>query len=324
MAQPRNGKAVTEGRTEVDVMRTAGVDWAFGSAVALAPPEPDAYPEGWLFVAHRQADEWTVAFEGDVDFPKLTAAAPAEVVSAPEKEIFASHGPATSRKAPRLDAKPFAGGDFRTGMRLPYAIGQSWRLTGGPHGGVRQSIDLAGGDGRVLATLAGTFYVMCSSNRGWVRVAHDRGYSTDYYHLWNNRTAGGTVSAGTYLGDIGNDVSCGGSSSGPHVHFSLRQNGVYVGIAAHNFGKWQVYNGSAEYQGYALHGSAYAGIGGSLYNYGPLGFTQGIVDTNGGGVVNKRSGPGTGYAVVGTAADGTWVSDAFLWTGTGNPVNGRC
>ena len=42
MARARNGKAVTEDQTEVNLMRTAGVDWAFGSAVALAPPEPDA------------------------------------------------------------------------------------------------------------------------------------------------------------------------------------------------------------------------------------------------------------------------------------------
>jgi len=23
-------------------------------------------------------------------------------------------------------------------------------------------------------------------------------------------------------------------------------------------------------------------------------------------------------------SDGSWVSDAYLWTGTGNPVNGLC
>lgn len=337
-------KARSASGTEVNVMKAHGSSWAFGAAVALT----DSYPEGWLFVAVQQDRKWTVAFEGEAAFPGLTASAPTDVVSAQEKRIFASHGEAT--------AKPLAGGDFRTGMRLPYAIGQSWRLTGGPHGASRQSIDLAGGDGRVLAARGGTFYVMCSSQRGWVRVAHDRGYSTDYYHLHNNRTDNGaTVGEGAFLGNIGVDVSCGGSATGPHNHFSLRQNAANVGIAAHSFGKWQVYNGSAEYQGYALHGSARANTGGSMYNYGPLGFTEGVVDTNGGGVLNRRAGPGTNHGVVGTVADGatvsvacsangtshsgrfgyttamwnkltdgSWISDAFTWTGTSGPINGWC
>lgn len=347
--------SVTAADTEVNVMRSRGGTWAFGAAVALAPHVEGAYPEGWLFVAERTGPKWTVAFEGEAAFPALTAAAPAAVVSAKEKKIFAGHGPG-ARKTPSRDAKPLAGDDFRTGMRWPWAVGQTWRLTGGPHGAARQSVDLAGGDGRVLAARGGTFYVMCSSQRGWVRVAHDRGYSTDYYHLHDNRTDNGaTVAEGEFLGNIGVDVSCGGSATGPHNHFSLRQNAVYVGIAAHNFGKWQPYNGAAEYQGYALHGSTQVGIGGSMYNHGALGFTEGIVDTNGGGVLNRRSGPGTGYGVVGTVADGatvsvacsaggtthtgrfgyttamwnrltdgSWISDAYTWTGTGNPLNGWC
>jgi LasA protease len=79
------------------------------------------------------------------------------------------------------------------------------------------------------------------------------------------------------------------------------------------------------------------------------------VDTNGGGVLNRRAGPGTNFAIVGTVpdgntvsiacsangtthtgrfdyttslwnklTDGSWISDAFTWTGTGNPVNGMC
>lgn len=341
--------------TEVNVMREAAT-WAFGAAIATAPHADGAYPEGWLFVANRKGREWTVAFEGDAAFPALTSAAPADVVSAREKDVFASHGPARAAKQEPVTAKPLAGGDYRTGLRLPWALGQSWRLTGGPHGAARQSVDLAGGDGRVLAAGGGTLYVMCSSQRGWVRVAHDRGYSTDYYHLHNNGTDNGaTVAEGAFLGNIGVDVSCGGAANGAHVHFSLRQNAQYVGIAAHNFGKWQVYNGAAEYEGYALHGSTRANLGGSLYNYGKLGLTEGIVDTNGGGVLNRRTGPGTNHAVAGTVADGatvsiscsangtthtgrfgystamwnkltdgTWISDAFTWTGSANPVNGWC
>lgn len=344
LAQPVDGLAVTADRTEVNVRRTAGEAWAFGTAVALAPEVEDAYPQGWLFVAQRGAGGWTVAFEGEAGFPGLVSAAPEAVVPAAEKGPLAELGVA-----------PLANGDYRTGMRLPYALGQSWRLTGGPHSTSRSAIDLAGGDGRVLAARAGTFYLMCSSNRGWGRVVHDRGYATDYYHLQGIRSTEGSVSAGTFLGNIGTDVSCGGSATGAHVHFSLRQNSTFVGIAGHDFGKWQPNNGASDYEGYARHGSTRVNVGGTLYNYGPLGFNQGIVDTNGGTSLNKRSGPGTGYAIVGSVADGatvtiscsangtthtgrsgnptslwnklsdgSWVSDAYTWTGTTNPVSGWC
>ena len=341
--------------TEVNVMRTDGDDWAFGAGIAKAPPVADAYPDGWLFVAHKENKQWTVAFEGEAAFPAMTAAAPESVVPGKEKEVLSSHGAAAPKPAVE-DVKMLANGDFRTGMRLPWAIGQSWRLTGGPHESALQAVDFAGGDGRVLATRGGTLFVMCSSQRGWLRVAHDRGYSSDYYHLFNNRTDNGvTVAEGEFLGNIGTDVSCGGSATGNHVHFSLRQNGAYIGIAAHNFGKWQIYNGSQPYDGFALHGSAQIGVGGSMFNYGALGFTQGIIDTNGGGVLNRRSGPGTNFGIVGTVpdsdtvniacsangtthtgrfnyttslwnklTDGSWISDAFTWTGTANPVNGMC
>jgi LasA protease len=348
-------KSFAKAGTEVNVMRTDGGDWAFGAGIAKAPPVDGMYPNGWLFVAHKENNQWTVAFDGEAAFPTMTAKAPEKVVPGNEKQVLSSHG-AGAPKPATMDAKPLAGGDFRTGMRLPWAIGQSWRLTGGPHESALQAVDLAGGDGRVLAARGGTLFVMCSSQRGWLRVAHDRGYSTDYYHLFNNRTDNGvTVAEGEFLGNIGTDVSCGGSATGNHVHFSLRQNGAFIGIAAHNLGKWQIYNGSQPYDGFALHGSTQIGVGGSMFNYGALGFTQGIVDTNGGGVLNRRSGPGTNFGIVGTVpdgdtvniacsangtshtgrfdytttlwnklTDGSWISDAFTWTGTANPINGMC
>lgn len=331
--------------TRVSVTRRSG-GWAFGSAVLLAPPKEGAYPDGWLFLARRTAEGWRVAFDGESGFATLSADAP--VVKAQERRLFSQHGGEFSAQA---------NGDYRTGMRLPYAVGQSWYMYGGPHGWAGydspwSSLDLAGGDQVVRASRGGTAYTMC---RGWVRVVHDRGYATDHYHLWSNINVNGSwVGEGAYLGYTGTDVTCGGSASGRHVHFALRQNGGYVGVAYHILGKWVPMNGGAAYQGYALHGSARVNAGGALYNYGALGFNQGIVDANGGGAVNKRSGPGTGYPIVGSVgdgatvtiscsrngtshtgrwgttalwnrlSDGTWVSDAFLYTGLNGPVNGWC
>ncbi|MET8465511.1 peptidase M23 [Micromonospora zamorensis] len=331
--------------TRVTVTRRDGRAWAFGTAVLVAPQEEGLYPSGWIFVARHQRGDWQVAFEGEATFAELTAAAPASVV--PRQEMAALTAPGTLA----------ANGDFRTGMRLPFTVGQSWTLRGGPHGWSGSprpfsSIDLQGGDQRVLAVRAGTAYTMC---KGWIRVIHDRGYATDYYHLWNNiNVDGASVSAGTYLGDTGTDITCGGSASSRHVHLGLRQNSAYVAIATHNLGKWVPREGSTAYEGSALHGSKRVYVGGALYNYGALGFTQGIVDSNGGTSISRRSGPGTGYGVVGSLADGatasiacssngtsltgrwgastlwnkltdgTWVPDAYLYTGSASQVNGSC
>ncbi|GGS50085.1 hypothetical protein GCM10010171_51560 [Actinokineospora fastidiosa] len=327
---------------KIDITRRDG-DWAFGTAVALGVPGTDRMPEGWLFLAERTPDGWRVALDGEPGFAGLAAEAP--VVTEAEKPLFAQQNGLQ------------AAGDFRTGMAMPWTTGQTWGMPGGPHGWSGtptpwSSLDLAGGDQRVRAARGGTAYTMC---KGWIRVVHDRGYATDYYHLWNNiNVNGAAVAQGAYLGDTGTDVTCGGSAFGRHVHFALRQNSAYVGIAGHNVGKWVPQNGGAAYQGSALHGSTRVAAGGSVYNYGPLGFNQGVVDTNGGGTLNKRSGPGTGYGVVGSVADGatvtvscsangtshtgrygattlwdrlsdgTWISDAYLWTGVNGPISGYC
>ncbi|MFF0467836.1 peptidoglycan DD-metalloendopeptidase family protein [Micromonospora zamorensis] len=329
--------------TRITVSRTSG-RWAFGTAVALAPRQEDAHPTGSIFLARSESAGWRIAFDGEAAFGELAAESP--LMTGQERSVL------TTTPAPM-----YAGGDYRTGMALPFGVGQTWTLTSGPHGwggseSPYSSVDLAGGDQVVRAARAGTAYTMC---QGWIRVIHDRGYSTDYYHLWNSISVNGAgVGQGAVLGNTGTDVTCGGAAYGRHVHFGLRQNSAYVPIAGHDIGKWVLANGAAAYQGGARHGSAYAGAGGGLYNYGALGFNQGVVDANGGGVLTRRAGPGTGYGSLGSVADGatvtiscsangtshtgrygttalwnrlsdgSWVSDAYLSTGVNGPINGWC
>jgi LasA protease len=340
-------RAMTSGTAQVGLDPRSNSRWGFGTVALPAPRVSNAYPQGWLFLARRDNGRWTVGFEGDAVFADLGG--DAAILTADEKRTFGTS----------VRAEAVSPADKRTGMRLPYALNQSWRLTGGPHpmnGGVRSSIDLAGGDGRVLAARGGLAYTMCGSGKGWIRVVHDRGFATDYYHLAGNIRANGLrVKAGDFLGNIGNDVSCGGSTTGAHVHFSLRRENQYVPIDRYVFGKWVITAGVTEYDGWAYHGSKRVAVGGRLENLGALNFNQGIIDTDGGTFLNKRSGPGTNYPVVSRVADGvtvtvacsklggyatgrnnyrtnlwnrmldgTWISDAYLWTGTGDPVSGMC
>ncbi|GLZ58554.1 MULTISPECIES: peptidoglycan DD-metalloendopeptidase family protein [Micromonospora] len=329
--------------TRITVSRTSG-RWAFGTAVALAPRQEDAHPTGSIFIARSEPAGWRIAFDGEAAFGTLASESP--LTTAQERDVL------TTTPSPM-----YAGGDYRTGMALPFGVGQTWTLTSGPHGwggteSPYSSVDLAGGDQVVRAARAGAAYTMCT---GWIRVIHDRGYSTDYYHLWNSISVNGaSVGQGAVLGNTGTDVTCGGAAYGRHVHFGLRQNSAYVPIAGHDIGKWVLANGAAAYQGGARHGSAFAGAGGGLYNYGALGFNQGVVDANGGGALTRRAGPGTGYGSLGSVADGatvtiscsangtshtgrygttalwnrlsdgSWVSDAYLSTGVNGPVNGWC
>lgn len=337
---------VHPGDVQVD-MRRQRDGWAFGTVVVPAPPREHAHPEGWLWTARDGEAGWQVAREGTAGFETLSRASP--VLDTAEREVLGSGGRPRSQSAT----------DYRTGMRLPYAVGQRWRYTGGPHpmsGGAWSSIDLAGGDGRVRAARDGVAYTMCDSGGGWLRVVHDDGFATDYYHLEDAIDVDGTpVDEGDFLGHIGVDVSCGGRATGPHVHFSLRRDGDYVAIDKYAFGKWSIRAGADPYGGSALHGSTRAGVGDTLENHGVLGRTEGVVDTNGGQVLNRRAGPGTDHDIVGTLPDGEtvqvecaargtthtgrngytsdmwnrlagggWVSDVFLWTGTGDPVAGWC
>jgi LasA protease len=137
------------------------------------------------------------------------------------------------------------------------------------------------------------------------------------------------------------------------VHFGILSGTTRVAWHWRAVGQWVFWQGSAAYGGFALHGSTVVNVGGGLFNYGALGANQGIVDSNGGGVVNRRSGPGTGFGIVGTLADGqvvtiscwrngtshtgrwgttavwnrlgdgSWFSDAFAYTGV-NTIGPNC
>ena len=144
--------------------------------------------------------------------------------------------------------------------RLPYAPGQSW-AAGGPHAnsggtaGARGSIDFgprAGGDRRVLAIADGTVYrVQCGSG-SYLGITHAGGWQSTYYHLVNyqNQLVGTQVKAGTYLGDVGRTVPCGGGANFDHVHLVIRRAGIPVSVEGMRFGDYTARSSGTDYWGF--------------------------------------------------------------------------
>lgn len=129
-------------------------------------------------------------------------------------------------------------------MRLPYENGKAWNFSGAHMDGLSllfSSIDFAprgsvwGGDtsaNRVTASAGGIFirHSSCSAE-----ILHDGGWSTTYYHMDNLRfQTNSIVRQGDIIGTAANSLAqalCeGGSSSGPHVHWSIKRDGIYQDV----------------------------------------------------------------------------------------------
>lgn len=335
----------------VETSRTHG-DWAFGSTTVPARSDGHEAPRSSLFVARHLAGGWRVELEGTPGFVDLARQAPREVVSDSEKDLFASNFHARATRA------------ADTGLGLPWPQGVAWWMGGGPHGNSGDSrpfssIDFNGGDGRVLSAGPGKVYKSCVRGRSaLVKVVHPNGYSTTYYHMYDLTTLadGSTVQTGTYLGHIGNELPCGGSSSGAHVHLSLLRGNTHISVNNQTIGGWTFYEGSSAYGGYATRNGVRVNVGGRVTNHGggaPSGPT-GTVNGGDNASVNVRSGPGLAYDVTGTVANGTvveiscfargetvqgvwgptdlwnklatggWISDGFVDTGSNEPVAPAC
>ncbi|MCK2244821.1 MULTISPECIES: M23 family metallopeptidase [unclassified Crossiella] len=245
---------------EVDVRRqdvTGG--WVFGSAVLTAPSVEGAAPDSWLFLARRTARGWLVALDTGSGFAGLAARSPESVLSAGEKATFAANA--------RNAAAP-------TGLALPYPAGVAWTMIGGPHGWSGQprpwsSVDLNGGDRRVLAGQSGRAYWMCR-NGGHIRIIHDNGWTTEYYHLLNEiKPDGAPIKLGDYLGLTSTRIPCGGSAGSNHVHYAVKKGTAWTALNGLTIGGWTFREGTRAYSGYATHQTVRRNVGQALSNYGP-------------------------------------------------------
>lgn len=130
-------------------------------------------------------------------------------------------------------------------MQLPWRQGYSWQPNGAhsntgsgyPYSSFDASYDWprwGSATYSVVAAHAGTVRVL---SRCQVRVTHPSGWATNYYHMDQIQVSNGQqVSAdtklGVYAGNINTALCEGGSSTGPHLHFSLLYNGAFVSLQA--------------------------------------------------------------------------------------------
>ncbi len=150
-------------------------------------------------------------------------------------------------------------------LQLPYPVGESWRF-GGSHtssgsGSYPQSsLDFFAASGGGWGTDTSGYWVSASTGGTAVRhsscsvevISPGGEWSTSYYHLDNVQiTTNQGVSRNTPLANYADNepqaLCNGGSSTGPHVHFSLKQNGLYSDLNGVKLSGYSVHTGQTSY-----------------------------------------------------------------------------
>lgn len=216
----------------------------FGSTAIIPQPastaetDDETVPLILLFLAEQQASGWNVALEHSTEFTAALTRIPQNLLT-PEQW-------ATMPTTAQLS------GDGSMWLNLPWAVGETWLLTGGPHGSSRSALDFAVvGGGQVRAAREGVAYTPCGQGSDYVRIDHHGGFSTHYYHLSGIAVANGSaVDRYTYIGMIGTGTSClGGLATGNHVHFWITRGTTPVPINGIDLGGWTVSELPGQYNG---------------------------------------------------------------------------
>lgn len=180
-------------------------------------------------------------------------------------------------------------------FQLPFPCGQTWagqtRTGHSPAPSVDFNRTNDSGD-PVVAAAAGS--VTRVANTGstsygrWIEISHGNGYTTRYAHLSTQSVSvGQSVRQGQKIGTVGST----GGSTGPHLHYEQRHNGVAVRASFNGSGAF--YYGTRNYKSQNACGSS-PGVAGRV--------------NTAGAALTVRSGASTSTSAIGSIADGTHVT----------------
>ncbi|MBK9123320.1 MAG: VCBS repeat domain-containing M23 family metallopeptidase [Chloroflexi bacterium] len=224
--------------------------WSFGLLVTRAPEGIHAEPDLKLFITRRDeaTGEISAAIEYTPTFYAYVEQIPDGLMPQAARDLL-------------IEAAQVARGEAAAPgllFALPWESGQTWTMTGGPHpdsgvGSARpwSALDFAWGPGVGLVRAAESGVVWRSTDcPNFIRIDHAGGYRTGYYHLVNERVQNGqNVLRGDAIGNEGMGVGCGGYTTGPHVHFSLRYYDSRLNIGGTELSGWVVRDGDRTYSG---------------------------------------------------------------------------
>ncbi|MFR9719181.1 M23 family metallopeptidase [Aeromonas diversa] len=161
-----------------------------------------------------------------------------------------------SAATPKATPAPLLAGLFQ----MPWRQGYSWKVNGAhahsgsgfPLSSIDASYDWPGWGSPTYTVAAANSGTVTVFSRCQVRVTHSSGWATNYYHMADIAVRSGdyveaNTRLGTYASDRNQALCEGGSSTGPHLHFSLLYNGVFRSLQGTTLGGYQVNVGSYSY-----------------------------------------------------------------------------
>ena len=149
-------------------------------------------------------------------------------------------------------------------LQLPYPLGQAWQTWGGTHTFTGSgSAPYSSLDFRInrngFGTSTSNIWVSSASQGSAIRhsscfveVIASGGWSTTYYHLDNvqistNQNVSKNTRLANYADNLNQSICGGGQSNGPHLHFSLKRNGVYTSLDGVRLSGYEVHAGRSNY-----------------------------------------------------------------------------